>query len=254
VELARIDSDIQALTLITRRIPDDEKYGHLKWNQENFVPRLNVIVKESYKDMTDVAESLQGYNAFICCLGANPRKGKDQFVLVDYTYVVSMAEMAKEVGAEYFAVMSSYGADEASMLLYYKTKGRMEEKLKEMAFPQLAIFRPYFLMRRKKPKIGMVEKVRHYIPYFGKGSGIETPHMAQVIFCSTKEFMNRQIPGLSITHQFDYDIIQNVFDMYRTGNIPEFEDVEFDDSDGEEEEEEYGLEQMQEVVENEHEQ
>mmetsp|Transcript_45292 Transcript_45292/g.33070 ORF Transcript_45292/g.33070 Transcript_45292/m.33070 type:complete len:100 (+) Transcript_45292:249-548(+) len=98
------------------------------------MPRLKVIIKENFDDLTDVSEALIGYNAFICCLGANPHKGKDQFIKVDYTYVVNFAEIAKEVHADYFSVISSYGADEESLMLYYKTKGRMEEKLKSLQF------------------------------------------------------------------------------------------------------------------------
>ena len=82
--------------------------------------------------MSDLPGQLQGYNAFICCIGADPRKGKAQFKKVDFTYVVSFAEVAKEVRAPYFAVLSSYGADESSMFLYYKTKGRMEQALRNI--------------------------------------------------------------------------------------------------------------------------
>ena len=121
-------------------------------------------------------------------------------MLVDYTYVIELAGIAKDVRADYFAVLSSYGADERSMFLYYKTKGQMEESLRQFSIPQVALFRPYFIMRRKKPKLGIMEKARHYIPYFGKGSGILVTDLALVMYLSTKEFLHRQIPGLCITH------------------------------------------------------
>lgn len=67
------------------------------------------------------------------------------------------------------------------MFRYNKVKGKTEEALKELSLPQLAIFRPYFLKNRQVESVNFWEKLRHYVPYFGGSSGIETNSLAFVM-------------------------------------------------------------------------
>ncbi len=71
-----------------------------------------------------------------------------------------------------------------------------------------------------------------------------------VILFSTKEFLHRQIPGLSITHQFDYDVIQNVYEMYETGTVPnlDFDEDDEDEEDEEEEEKDKGYREIEDKI------
>ncbi|MGI9273433.1 MAG: NAD(P)H-binding protein [Endozoicomonas sp.] len=82
-----------------------------------------------------------------CCLGTTRKKaGSDEaFRRVDRDYVLHFAELAKQNGAERFAVISSMGADGQWGGLYIKTKRAMETALKTMDFQHLVFIRPGLL-------------------------------------------------------------------------------------------------------------
>ncbi|XP_020604447.1 oxidoreductase HTATIP2-like [Orbicella faveolata] len=50
--------------------------------------------------------------------------------------------------------ISSQGAKSSSLFLYLKTKGEVEDALKEMHFPKTSIFRPGVLDRGTKKRFG----------------------------------------------------------------------------------------------------
>lgn len=80
----------------------------------------------------------------ICTLGTTRAKaGSDQaFRQVDYDYPLAVARLAREHGATRFALNSSMGANASSRLLYPRTKGEVEQAIRDLAFPSLTIVRP----------------------------------------------------------------------------------------------------------------
>ncbi len=89
-----------------------------------------------------------------CTLGTTIAKAGSQaaFSRVDHDYVLSFAKKARSLGAEGFFVVSSMGADSSSRIFYNKVKGQMEEGLKSIGFPILAIFRPSLLLGPRTEK------------------------------------------------------------------------------------------------------
>ncbi len=89
-----------------------------------------------------------------CALGTTIAKAgsKEAFTRVDHGYVISFAKKAKEAGATGLFVVSSMGADPASSIFYNKVKGRMEDDLKTLGYPVLAIFRPSLLLGPRTEK------------------------------------------------------------------------------------------------------
>jgi uncharacterized protein YbjT (DUF2867 family) len=81
----------------------------------------------------------------VCCLGTTIKKAgsKENFEDVDYRMVVDFARACKD--AKQFMVISAMGADANSSVFYNRVKGKMEEKLKELHFSCLRIFRPSIL-------------------------------------------------------------------------------------------------------------
>jgi uncharacterized protein YbjT (DUF2867 family) len=70
-----------------------------------------------------------------------------------------------ECGAKYYGLCSSLGAKVNSWLLYTKTKGRVENGIKELGYPITTIFRPGHLLNRENDyRFG--EKVLHFMPGF----------------------------------------------------------------------------------------
>lgn len=82
-----------------------------------------------------------------CCLGTTLKvAGSPQaFVAVDLHAVLAFARAAKDAGVQRLAVVSALGADPASRQLYNRTKGQMEQALRELGFARLVIARPSLL-------------------------------------------------------------------------------------------------------------
>ena len=98
-----------------------------------------------------------------CCLGTTIKKAGSQeaFKKIDYTLVVTVAELMKKQGAEQFLVISAMGADKDSKVFYNRTKGEMEAALQELSYPCIRIVRPSLLLGPREEfrlgeKIGVV--------------------------------------------------------------------------------------------------
>jgi oxidoreductase len=69
----------------------------------------------------------------------------ENFVKIDKGYVLDSAKFIKELNPRkeiHYLYCSSRGSNAKSSILYLKTKGEIEEGLKELEFKRLSIFRP----------------------------------------------------------------------------------------------------------------
>jgi len=108
--------------------------------------KLRVIVTD-FTDLASILASISGHDVF-CCAGTTIKKAGSQkaFREVDYTLVVTVAELMKNLGTEQFLVISSMGADKNSRLFYSRTKGEVEDALSQVGFDCLRIIRPSLLL------------------------------------------------------------------------------------------------------------
>jgi uncharacterized protein YbjT (DUF2867 family) len=83
-----------------------------------------------------------------CCLGTTIKKAgsKAAFRLVDYEYVVRLAETSRRSGADHFYLVSAAGADPNSRIFYSRVKGEAERAVGRLGFAGLHVFRPSFLI------------------------------------------------------------------------------------------------------------
>jgi len=90
-----------------------------------------------------VKSQLRGDHVF-CALGTTLRKAGSQqrFREVDYEYPLRLAKLALGNDARHFSVVSALGASRSSPFFYSRVKGEMEEGLRHMGWPSLAILRP----------------------------------------------------------------------------------------------------------------
>ncbi|KAH3690277.1 oxidoreductase HTATIP2-like [Dreissena polymorpha] len=109
-----------------------------------------------FDKLDDFKDVFRGCDTGFCCLGTTRSvAGKEGFIRVDRDYVVNCARIAKETGCRHFQVVSSTGTNKNSCLLYPKTKGEMEERITDMGFQRLTIYRPGFLLTdREETRIG----------------------------------------------------------------------------------------------------
>ncbi len=98
-----------------------------------------------------VEQAIEGEVVF-CALGTTMKKAgsKEKFRYIDFELPLKIALAAHKKGVEKFFVVSSIGADSKSNNFYLRTKGELEEALKDIPFKSLAVFRPSLLLGKRK--------------------------------------------------------------------------------------------------------
>ncbi|MCP3890523.1 MAG: NAD(P)H-binding protein [Desulfobulbaceae bacterium] len=104
-------------------------------------------IATNFSNLEHELSNIQAQDIY-CCLGTTIKKAGSQeaFKQVDYSLVVTVAEIMNKMGSEQFIVISSMGADKNSKVFYSRVKGEMEEALKEINYPCLRIIRPSLLL------------------------------------------------------------------------------------------------------------
>ncbi|KAA0547499.1 oxidoreductase [Bacillus sp. BGMRC 2118] len=138
-------------------------------------PKLH-SVKVDFDQLEDWKEEFAVDDVF-CCIGTTIKKAGSQeaFRKVDYDYPIQAALLAKSEGADQYLVISSMGASDKSPFFYSRVKGELEEKLKDLSFAALHIFRPSLLLgNREEFRLGekAAEKISRVLPFlfFGRMS------------------------------------------------------------------------------------
>lgn len=85
---------------------------------------------------------------FFCTIGTTIKKAGSQkaFRKVDFEYPRQFAAFALENKVKQFLIVSSLGADANSGNFYLKTKGEIQDFLKDCAFENVAVFQPSLLL------------------------------------------------------------------------------------------------------------
>jgi uncharacterized protein YbjT (DUF2867 family) len=105
-------------------------------------PKVRQVVAD-FARLDEVREELRADHVF-CALGTTIRKAGSQakFREVDCEYPLRLARLARAGGARHFSIVSALGASRSSPFFYSRVKGEVEEGLRSMGWPSLAIFRP----------------------------------------------------------------------------------------------------------------
>lgn len=138
VEQLLEDASVAKVVVVTRR---SLRMSHSK-------------LKEFMVDIVDEAswvEQCKGADVF-CALGTTLKKAGsiEKFRKVDHDLVLRFAQIALRGGARSFFLVSSIGANAKALLPYARTKGEVEEALKEMKFPRLVLVRPSLLVGERE--------------------------------------------------------------------------------------------------------
>jgi uncharacterized protein YbjT (DUF2867 family) len=104
--------------------------------------KLESVVTD-FDRLDEVATQLAGDHVF-CALGTTIRKAGSQarFRVVDHDYPLRLAEITRRQGARHFSLVSALGASRSSPFFYSRVKGELEDDLRRMGWPSLAMFRP----------------------------------------------------------------------------------------------------------------
>ncbi|MFI5135097.1 MAG: NAD(P)H-binding protein, partial [Chitinophagales bacterium] len=138
---------------LLKRLANDPHYGLIKVfvRRKMTIKLLNVeMVEMNFEKLNESSSLISGDDCF-CALGTTMRKAgsREAFRKVDFDHVVAIAKLAKQNGVKRFIVVSSIGADASSSNFYLRTKGEMEDALKQLSFEQLIIIRPSILLGKR---------------------------------------------------------------------------------------------------------
>jgi uncharacterized protein YbjT (DUF2867 family) len=146
----------------------NKKYSEIRIITRRPLNQVHDKIKEmviDFKNLNELRHALEGVQHLFCAVGTTNKKvngDKNLYRKVDYNIPVDAAQIGFDMGIEYFAVVSSIGADENSSNFYLKLKGEMEKEVAQFAIPQIGIFRPSMLLG-KREEFRLAEKVSSYI-------------------------------------------------------------------------------------------
>lgn len=136
----------------------------LAWTRRPFSPALRAPLTEVSVNLSEPSTWPTGpVDVAFCCLGTTIAKAgsQDAFVAIDETLVLALAAHALKHGCRHFLVITAMGSNARSTVFYNRVKGRTEDALQAMGFPQLTILRPSLLdgdrsEHRTGEKLGLV--------------------------------------------------------------------------------------------------
>jgi len=110
-------------------------------------PKLKEVIVVDFDRLNEYKHYFAVNDVFVC-LGTTIKKAKTQEAMykIDVDYPVEIGRIAKEAGAKHYLVVSSMNADRNAKLFYPRMKGELEEKVLQLNFEQLSIFRPSLLL------------------------------------------------------------------------------------------------------------
>ncbi|MDF2634030.1 MAG: oxidoreductase [Pelosinus sp.] len=152
-------------------------------------------------EMLDTYEINEPVDQLFCCLGTTIKKAGTQeaFKTVDRGYPLLLARKAKAAGVLQFVVISAMGAAVKSKIFYNRTKGEMEEALKEIDLPALHIIRPSLLLgKREEFRMGeqMAAMLTKIVPFLFIGVLKKyKPIPAKVVAYAMYNVANQEITG-----------------------------------------------------------
>ena len=137
---------------LVRILLRDERYSLVKMLVRKSVDLHHEKLAQVEVDFDHLqSEDLQADDVF-CCLGTTIAKAGTQaaFRKVDFDYPVRVGELALEMGAKQYFMVSSIGADAQSSVFYAKVKGETEAKLASLGYSTFVAFRPSFLLGNRQ--------------------------------------------------------------------------------------------------------
>ena len=121
------------------------------------------IIKIDFNNLENHNEDIKGDDCFVC-IGTTKKNSpdKDEYKRVELEIPKEIAKIAKSNSVNSFIFVSALYANPKSSGDYIRFKGLVEEELKELNFPKLAILRPSFLIGdRKEKRVG--EKIGIFV-------------------------------------------------------------------------------------------
>ena len=121
------------------------------------------IIKIDFNNLENHNEDIKGDDCFFC-IGTTKQNSpdKNEYQRVELEVPIQIAQIAKSNLVNSFIFVSALYANPKSSGNYVRFKGMVEEELKRLNFPKLALMRPSFLIGdRKEKRVG--EKIGIFV-------------------------------------------------------------------------------------------
>ena len=134
------DTNYSKIKLFVRSVPEISN------------PKVEII-KTDFNNLQNHKEDIKGDDCFFC-IGTTKKNSpdKDEYKRVELDVPKEVAKIAKSNLVNSFIFVSALYANSKSSGEYIRFKGQVEDELKELNFPKLAILRPSFLIGNRKEK------------------------------------------------------------------------------------------------------
>jgi uncharacterized protein YbjT (DUF2867 family) len=152
-------------------------------------------------------------DVLFCALGTTIKKAgsKEEQYKVDYTYNAEACRLAKQMGVNILAHVSSIGADSSSSNFYLRIKGELENTMRSLAFEKTIIARPSIILGDRKEfrlgeKIGIVVATILSPLMVGILKKYKGVHASKIARALLTEVVHKETKGF---HIIESDRIQN---------------------------------------------
>ncbi len=156
-------------------------------------PKLETCIT-NFSDYDDYKAKLGKGDCIFCCIGttnAHVKGDKALYRTIDFDIPVNAARFGKEAGFKQYLLVSAAGADSKSSIFYSRLKGEVEEVIATYNFNSFHVFRPSFLLgRRKEQRTGesIGKKVFQFFSFLipSKYKGIQAVDVAKAMIKAAK--------------------------------------------------------------------
>jgi uncharacterized protein YbjT (DUF2867 family) len=191
-------------SFVTLKLLGDDRYDKVKV----FV-RRSLGVKHAKLDEHIVSfEKIESWKEFLIgdelfsALGTTIKKAgsKEAQYKIDFTYQYEVAEAASVNGVKNYFLVSSLGANYKSSNFYLRMKGNLDEKIQQLNFERIKIFRPSILVGLRSEKrlsesisIKIAGVVSRLIPALNKYKPINASLVAEAMIKSANQTTSEKI-------------------------------------------------------------
>ncbi len=130
------------------------------------VENLDFLLLKSKEEIEKIIGN-EKYDVLFNVLGSRVGRGEEEFKKVDFTYVISSAELCEKLNINHFSHCSAIGANKDSWFMYNRVKGEAEEEEKKKNINYISIFKPGQLLNRRNDD-RFIETIGKYIPFLPK--------------------------------------------------------------------------------------
>ncbi len=191
-------------SFITKKLLADDRYEKVKI----FVRRTSGIqhakLNEYIVDFDKIGDwrNLLAGDELYSALGTTIKKAgsKENQRKIDFDYQYEVAKAASENGVKKYFLVSSLGANYKSGNFYLRIKGLLDDKIMQLDFDKIRIFRPSILAGERSEKrfgesfgIKLVGTVTNLIPALKKYRPIKAELVAEAMIKSANQDVNDKI-------------------------------------------------------------